>query len=48
MMYSRQELQGVKEGGAANDEIDEALSPNRDGKEKASMGRFNVSRRART
>jgi hypothetical protein len=33
-MYSRQNLQGVKEGGAVNDEIDEALSPNRDGKEE--------------
>jgi hypothetical protein len=36
-------FQGVKEGGAVNDEIDEALSPNRDGKEEASKGRFNVS-----
>jgi hypothetical protein len=36
-------LQGVKEWGAVNDEIDEALSPNRDGKEEASKGRFNVS-----
>jgi hypothetical protein len=45
MMYSRQNLQGAKEGGAVNDEIDEALSPNRDGKEEASKGRFNVSRR---
>jgi hypothetical protein len=34
-MYFKQNLQGVKEGGAANDEIDEALSSNRDGKEKA-------------
>jgi hypothetical protein len=33
-------LQGVKEGGAVNDEIDEALSLNRDGKERASKGRF--------
>ena len=46
-MYFRQDLQlqGVKEGGAVNDEIDEALSPNRDGNEEASKGRFNVSRR---
>jgi hypothetical protein len=40
-------LQGVKEGGAVNDEIDEALSPNRDVNEEASTGRFNVSRKAR-
>jgi hypothetical protein len=46
-MYSRQNLQGVKEGGAVNDEIGEALSPNRDGKEEASKGRFKVSRKAR-
>jgi hypothetical protein len=32
-----------KKGGAANDEIDEALSPNRDGKEGTSKGRFEVS-----
>jgi hypothetical protein len=32
-MYFRQNLQGIKEGGAINDEIDEALSPNRNGKE---------------
>jgi hypothetical protein len=44
-MYFRQNFQGVKEGGAVNDEIDEALSLNRDGKEEASKGRFNVSRR---
>jgi hypothetical protein len=31
-------LQGVKEGGAVNDEIDEALSLNRDGKEETSKG----------
>jgi hypothetical protein len=42
-MYFRQNLQGVKEGGATNDEIDEALSSNRDGKEEASKGRFKVS-----
>jgi hypothetical protein len=29
-------MKGVKEGGAVNDEIDEALSLNRDGKEEAS------------
>ena len=34
-MYFRPNLQGVKEGGAVNDEIDEALSLNRDGKEEA-------------
>jgi hypothetical protein len=43
----RQNLQGVKEGRVVNDEIDEALSPNRDGKEEASKGMFKVSRRAR-
>jgi hypothetical protein len=31
-MYLRKSLQGVREGGAMNDEIDEALSSNRDGK----------------
>jgi hypothetical protein len=46
-MYIRQDSQGVKEGGAANGEIDEALSSNRDGKEKASKDRFKISRRAR-
>jgi hypothetical protein len=46
-MYFRQNLQGVKEGGAVNDEIDVALSPNRDGKEDAPKGRFKVSRKAR-
>jgi hypothetical protein len=46
-MYFRQDLQGVKEGGAVNDEIDEALSPNMDGKEEASKGMFKASRRAR-
>jgi hypothetical protein len=40
-------LQGVKEGGAVNGEIDEALSLNNDGKEEASKGRFKVSRKAR-
>jgi hypothetical protein len=47
-MYFRQNLQGVKEGGAVNDEIDEALSPNRDRKEEDSNGRFKVSRKARS
>jgi hypothetical protein len=46
-MYFKQNLQGVKEGGAANDEIDEALSSNRDGKEKASKDRFKVGRKPR-
>jgi hypothetical protein len=46
-MYFRQDLQGVKEGEAVNDEIEEALSPDRDGKGKASKGRFKVSRKAR-
>jgi hypothetical protein len=36
-------LQGVKEGGAIGDEIDEALSPDRDAKGEASKGRFKVS-----
>jgi hypothetical protein len=46
-VYFRQNLQGVKEGGEANDEINVALSPNRDEKEEASKGRFKVSRKAR-
>ena len=46
-MYSRQNLQGVKEEGAVNDEINEALSSNRDGKEEALKGMFKVSMRAR-
>jgi hypothetical protein len=46
-MYFRQNLQGIKEGGAINDEIDETLSPNKSGKEGASKGRFKVSRKAR-
>jgi hypothetical protein len=45
-MYFRQNLQGIKEGGIIDDEIDEASSPNRDGKEETSKGRFKVSRRA--
>jgi hypothetical protein len=39
-------LQGVKEGGVVNDELDMALSPNRDAKEEASKDRFKVSRKA--
>jgi hypothetical protein len=31
-MHLRKNLQGVEEGGATNDKIDEALSLNRDGK----------------
>jgi hypothetical protein len=46
-MYFRQNLQGVKELGTVNDEIEDSLSPNRDGNEEASKGRFNVSRKAR-
>jgi hypothetical protein len=42
-MYFRQNLQGVKEGGAVNSEIGETLSSNKDGKEKALNGRFKVS-----
>jgi hypothetical protein len=34
-MYFRKNLQGVTQGGAVNDEIDEALSPNREGKGEA-------------
>jgi hypothetical protein len=37
----------VSKKGAVNDEIDEALSPNTDGKEEASKGGFKVSRNAR-
>jgi hypothetical protein len=46
-MYFRPNLQGVKEREAVNDEIDEALSLDRDGNEEASKGMFNVIRRAR-
>jgi hypothetical protein len=46
-MYLRKSLQGVKEGGSINDEIDEALSSNKDGKEEASKVRFKISTRAR-
>jgi hypothetical protein len=37
-MYFRQDLHGVKEGGAANGEIGKTLSSNKDGKEKAFKG----------
>jgi hypothetical protein len=40
-------LRGVKEGEAVNDEVGEALSSNRDGKEEASKGRFKVSKKSR-
>jgi hypothetical protein len=40
-------LQGVEEGGAVNEEVGEALSSNRDGKEEASKGRFKVGRKQR-
>jgi hypothetical protein len=46
-MYFGQNWQGVKEGGVVNDEIDEALSSNRDGKEEASKDRFKVGRKPR-
>jgi hypothetical protein len=46
-MYLRKSLQGVREGGAVNDEIDEALSSNRDGKEETLKDRFKISRRVR-
>ena len=39
--------QGVREGGAVNEEIDEALSSNSDGKGEASKDRFKISMRAR-
>jgi hypothetical protein len=38
-MYSRQDLQGVKEGEAINCESGEALSSNGEGKEEALKGR---------
>jgi hypothetical protein len=44
-MYFRQNFQGVEEGGAIYDEVDETLSPNRDVKEETSKGRFKVSRK---
>jgi hypothetical protein len=39
-VYFRQNLQGVKEGGAINGEVGEALPSNRDRKEEALKGRF--------
>jgi hypothetical protein len=42
-VYFRQNLQGVKEVGAINGEVDEALPSNRDRKEEALKGRFKVS-----
>jgi hypothetical protein len=42
-MYFRQNLQGVKEGRAINEEVGGALSSNRDGKEEVLKGRFKVS-----
>jgi hypothetical protein len=44
----RQNLQGVKEGEAVNDEVGEALPSNSDGKEEALKGRFKVRRKARS
>jgi hypothetical protein len=46
-MYLKKIWQGVREGGAVNDEIDEALSSNSDGKGEASKDRFKISMRAR-
>ena len=46
-MYFRQNLQGVKEGGAINGEVGEALPAIMDGNEEASKGRFKVSKKAR-
>ena len=40
-------MQGAKDGGAVNDEIDKALSSYRDGKEEVSKGRFKVSVKVR-
>jgi hypothetical protein len=37
-MYFRQNLQGVKEGGAVNGELGETLSSNKDGRKKALKG----------
>jgi hypothetical protein len=42
-MYFRQNLRGIKEGGATNGEIGEALSSNNDEKVDALKGRFKVS-----
>jgi hypothetical protein len=46
-MYFRQNLRGIKEGEAINGEVGEVLSSYRDGKEKASKGRFKVSTKVR-
>jgi hypothetical protein len=46
-VYFRQHLQGVKEGGAINGEVGEALSSNSDEKEEALKGRFKISMWAR-
>jgi hypothetical protein len=46
-MYFGQNWQGVKEGGAINGEVGEALSSNRGGKEKTLKGRFRVSMKIR-
>jgi hypothetical protein len=46
-MYFIQDLQGIKEGEAINDEVGEALSSNSDEKEEALKGRFKVSMRIR-
>jgi hypothetical protein len=46
-MYFRQDLQGVKEGGAINGEVGEVLSSYRNGKEEALKGRFKVSVKVR-
>jgi hypothetical protein len=43
----RQDLQGVKGGGAVNGEIGETLFSNRDRKEEALKGRFKVSMKVR-
>jgi hypothetical protein len=40
-------LQGVEEGGAIDDEIDEALFLNRNGKEEASKDGFKISMKVR-
>jgi hypothetical protein len=46
-MYLRQDLQDVKEGGAINYEMDEALSSNREGKEEVLKDKFKVSTKVR-
>jgi hypothetical protein len=46
-VYLRQNLQDVKEGGAINGEVGEALSSNNDEKELALKGRFKISMWAR-